>query len=383
MGRSTRGVYPDDSGSWQVDKVWRGTRFRQRGFGSAGEAQAWLVKELEALRAVAIHGARPKRTFDQAATHYLLTHQEKFSLETDTHLLKSVMPHIGHLQLNQVHDGTLAQYVAKRLSEGRSHKTVNSGLGIVRRILNLAAKSWRDDQGSTWLEHVPAITMLPLAGYQREPQPLTWGQQRVLMPLLPDHLAPMVLFSLNTGVRDDVVCNLRWDWEIKVPELGISVFEVPRQHVKGRTRQRVVVCNSLAQAVIEAQRGRHEEFVFVWRRERVKNLDDAPTMPYRHIETMNNTAWQRVRCEAGLPDLHVHDLRHTVGMRLREGGVPESTIADILWHSNPSMTRHYTVAQIVELHAALEKIKEDTGRWNKSLATLRREHEQARAGALG
>jgi hypothetical protein len=43
------------------------------------------------------------------------------------------------------------------------------------------------------------------------------------------------------------------------------------------------------------------------------------------------------------------------------------------------MTRHYNVAQIVELHAALEKIKEDAGGWNKSLLTLRREHEERRA----
>jgi len=106
-------------------------------------------------------------------------------------------------------------------------------------------------------------------------------------------------------------------------------------------------------------------------------------MSYRAIETMNNTAWQRARREAGLPDLHVHDLRHTVGMRQREAGVPESTVADILRHSNPSMTRHYSMAQIVELHAALEKIKEDTGRWNKSLAALRREHEEAVRGTLG
>jgi hypothetical protein len=70
-------------------------------------------------------------------------------------------------------------------------------------------------------------------------------------------------------------------------------------------------------------------------------------------------------------------------MRLREAGVPESTVADILWHSNPSMTRHYSMAQIVELHAAVEKIKEETGRWNKSLATLRREHEEAVRGTLG
>ena len=190
----------------------------------------------------------------------------------------------------------------------------------------------------------------------------------------------MVLFALNTGVRDDVVCSLQWAWEIKVPELGISVFEVPREHVKGRRRARVVVCNSVAQSVIESVRSQHEEFVFVYRRERVKNTDQQAKMRYRRIETMNNSGWRRARRECdsgGLADLHVHDLRHTVGMRLREAGVPESTIADILWRSFPTMTRHYSVAQVVELHAALEKIKEDSGRWNKSLAMLRREQQEA------
>jgi integrase len=96
---------------------------------------------------------------------------------------------------------------------------------------------------------------------------------------------------------------------------------------------------------------------------------------------MNNTGWQRARREAALGDLHVHDLRHTTGMRLREAGVPESTRADILWHTSPSMTHHYSMAQIVELHGALEKIREDNGRWNKSLATLRLEQEAMRGDA--
>jgi len=43
------------------------------------------------------------------------------------------------------------------------------------------------------------------------------------------------------------------------------------------------------------------------------------------------------------------------------------------------MTHHYSMAQIVKLHFALEKIKEDSGRWNKSLATLRMEQEAARS----
>ena len=56
----------------------------------------------------------------------------------------------------------------------------------------------------------------------------------------------------------------------------------------------------------------------------------------------------------------------------------EATISDVLWHSRRNVTQHYSVAQIVELHAAREKIKADTGAWNKSLQTLRLEYEEAR-----
>jgi integrase len=378
MGQTTRGIYPGENGTWQVDKWWRGDRFRQRGFGSFEEAERWLIDRLAARREIVVHGAREIRSFEAAAAHYVTLNQDKTSIETEIHLLKSVMPSIGSLELHQVHDATLAPYVAARLAVGRSHKTVNLALGVVRRILNLSATSWRDEAGRTWLQQAPKITMLPLVGFQREPRPITWGEQRKLLPALPDHLARMSLFTLNTGVRDDVVCNLRWAWEIKVPELGISVFEVPRQHVKGKRQARVLVCNSVAQSIIESARGQHAEFVFVWRRERVKNVDQAPAMPYRPIALMSNNGWMRGRAKAGLADLHVHDLRHTVGMRLREAGVSEATRADILWHSTGSMTNHYSVAQIAELHAALEAIKADSGRWNKSLATLRREQEEGR-----
>lgn len=378
MGQKIRGIYPEKDGTWQVDKWYLGTRLRQRGFTTAGEAESWLIARLGELRAVHLHGMRPERTFDQAAAHYVTTHQDKKSLPTEIILLESTMPFIGPLTLPQVHDGALAPYVAARKAEGRKNKTINLALGAVRRILNLAATSWRDDDGKTWLEQAPKITMLPLVGHQREPRPISWGQQRTLMPLLPDHLARMSLFTLNTGVRDDVVCSLRWEWEIKVPELGCSVFDVPRQHVKGGRRSRIIVCNSVAQSIIETVRGQHPEWVFVYRRERVKHTDQAPAMPYRRIQTMNNTAWQNARKAACLGDLHVHDLRHTVGMRLREAGVAESTVAEVLWHSTKTMTQHYSMAQIVELHAALEKIKADSGKWNKTLATLRQEQDERR-----
>ena len=117
--------------------------------------------------------------------------------------------------------------------------------------------------------------------------------------------------------------------------------------------------NSVAQSIIEGQRGKHAEYVFPYQSKR--------------IEMMSNNGWQRARKAAGLPDLHIHDLRHTVGMRLREAGVREETIADVLWHTRRGMTAHYSVAQIEELLDALERITDERSRTNRSLEMIRRE----------
>ena len=161
------------------------------------------------------------------------------SINSDIYYLERLIPYI--CTLDQIHDGTLEAFVRDRKARGLANKTINLGLTLVRRMLNLAARSWRDENGKTWLETPPLLTLLPLIGHQRERRPITWAEQRELIPRLPDHLARMVLLDLNTGVRDEVVCGLKWEWEIAVPELGISVFEIPRESVKGRKRSRVLV----------------------------------------------------------------------------------------------------------------------------------------------
>lgn len=365
MGRKQSGIYQDGKNRWCVDKVYRGTRLRER-FEKLEEAENWLIRQLEILRQVNLFGARRERTFNEAAAKYLIDHQDKVSLQTDIYMLKSIMPVIGDLTLDNIHDATLAPYVTKRLMDGRSHKTINLALATVRHILNLAARSWRDvESGKTWLETPPLIKLLPLIGHQREPRPISWVEQRKLFEALPSHLLNMVLFNLNTGVRDEVICGLKWDWEIQIPELETSVFLVPKDSVKGRKRDRILVCNKVAKQVIDAQRGTHEEYVFTYNGHRV--------------ETMNNSGWQRARRLAGLGDLHVHDLRHTVGMRLRESEVREATIADILWHNRTSMTAHYSVAQVTEIYEALNKISDESNRVNRSLLMIALEAKNLKA----
>ncbi|MGA8149273.1 MAG: site-specific integrase [Gallionellaceae bacterium] len=365
MAKRTPGIFETKGGRWRIDKTYQGTRLQGR-FETYQTAENWLLTEIEQLRQAQYQ--RPRYQFEPIAAKYLLENEEKLSIQTEATLLEAIMPFIGHLNLEQIHDDTLQPFIKARKVQGRKNKTVNASLAVVRHILNLSARKWRDDKGRTLLETAPLISMLTLDD-ARKPRPISWVEQRILLPQLPAHLQRMALFNLNTGVRDDVVCNLRWDWEVFLEELGCSVFIVPPRYVKGRKGWRPLVCNRVAQSVLDEQRGKHPEFVFTY--QRGKNHE-----PHA-VETMNNNGWQNARKAVGLQDVRVHDLRHTVGMRLREAGVREETIADILWHSRGTMTAHYSVAQVRELLDAMNLITDESNRTNASLEMLFREKAES------
>jgi integrase len=99
---------------------------------------------------------------------------------------------------------------------------------------------------------------------RRAPYPLSWEEQKFLLKSLPDYLARMALFKVNTGMREEDVCQLRWDWEVQVPELETSVFLVPAEIVKNK-EDRLVILNDVAKSVIDSQRNGHPSRVFTYR----------------------------------------------------------------------------------------------------------------------
>ena len=184
-------------------------------------------------------GIRLVQTFEQAAAKFVLEHQHKRSLDDDVSRLKGLMPFIGGVELDKLHSGVLQPWIAERRRSGISVGTINHGLQIVRRVLNLAAGEWMDEQGLTWLHAAPKIKMLPNTE-RCQPHPLSWDEQSRLLRELPDHLVEMSIFAVSTGCRDAEICNLQWDWEVQVPELGTSVFIILGWRVKNGL-DRVVV----------------------------------------------------------------------------------------------------------------------------------------------
>ncbi|MCW8417606.1 hypothetical protein OQJ18_09820 [Fluoribacter dumoffii] len=197
---------------------------------------------------------RPKRTFKEAATKFLMENQHKRSISDDAGRLRELVKYIGDMSIEAIHIGSLQSFIEGRKKDGVSMRTINHGLKIVRRILNLAASEWMDEFGLTWLSSAPKIKLLPEPDL-RKPYPLSWDEQHKQFQLLPEHLKNMALFAVNTGCRDREICELRWDWEIQIPELPhIIVFIVGEE--------RLIVCNETVREVIEGERGKHPTHVF-------------------------------------------------------------------------------------------------------------------------
>ena len=323
---------------------------------------------MEQIRQAEVYGVRPKRTFRMAATKYL-NEATKVSIADDALHLKLVAPFIGDLPLESVHMGSLQPFIEARRAKGVKNRTINYAIQTVRHILNLAAGEWFDEQGMTWLMTAPRIKLLP-ENDRRAPYPLNWEEQFRLFNELPRHLAKMALFKVNTGCREQEVCNLRWEWEIEVPELETSVFSIPAGMVKNR-EERLVVLNRIASRVVDEMRGSHPEYVFTYKG--------------RAILKMNGRAWRKARTRAGLPLVRVHDLKHTFGRRLRAAGVSFEDRQDLLGHKSGRITTHYSQAELGNLIDAANKVCGDESRKSPALVIIKRKTAHAldkQAGGL-
>jgi integrase len=236
------------------------------------------------------------------------------------------------------------------------------------------------------LEHAPKIKLLPVRD-ARPAYPLAREEQATLFPELPEHLAKMALFTVNCGCREEEVCGLRWDYEVKVPELDTSVFIIPGDQVKN-TEDRLVVLNRIARSVVDAQRGIHPEYVFVYvpKPRRAETGCTQPERKPRPLERMNTTAWRNARERAadkwgkqtgeaapmGFRRVRVHDLKHTFGRRLRSAGVSFEDRQDLLGHKSGRITTHYSAAELSNLIAAADLVCTENSRKSPTGTFLRR-----------
>jgi len=134
---------------------------------------------------------------------------------------------------------------------------------------------------------------------------------------------------------------------------------LPADFVKGK-RARVVVLNDCAQSILEELRGQHRRYVFTSKRghsrRRLKHVIAASWRGARARAAQK----YRERFGADLPEgfrrIRVHDLRHTLGRRLRAAGVSLEDRQDLLGHKRQEITTHYSAAEVGHLIQAANRV---------------------------
>ncbi|MHC8358013.1 tyrosine-type recombinase/integrase [Pseudomonas sp. LB3P81] len=175
------------------------------------------------------------------------------------------------------------------------------------------ANKWRADRGK---EQMPSLLQVPFT----------------------DHLKPMVLVSLNTGMRRGELFNLKW---------SAVNFQTKTITVAGATSKtsdtRHIPMNKETVSALKD-----------WKKQAANSLYVFPSQDGGRLEDVKS-AWLNLLERAKIEGFRWHDMRHDFASRLVVAGVPLNTIRDLLGHADIKMTLRYahlapdTKAAAVEL----------------------------------
>jgi integrase len=156
-----------------------------------------------------------------------------------------------------------------------------------------------------------------------------WRTERgyELLPVISgycDHITPMVLVSLNTGLRQGELFSLAWEHV----DLSLKTITVLASHSKGNATRHIPL-NTEALAVLTSIKP-----------EKAAGLVFKSPVTGGRFNNIKK-AWAEVTKAAGIPDLRWHDLRHDFASQLVMRGVPLFTVQKLLGHANSRMTQRY------------------------------------------
>ena len=146
--------------------------------------------------------------------------------------------------------------------------------------------------------------------------------------------ADIIRLLLLTGCRKSEIRTLRWQ-DVDGNTLNLA---------DAKSGPRRVFLNAPARAILDRQ----PRFASVW-------VFPSPSNPERPL-SRDLKLWQWIRREAGIEDVRLHDLRHTVASHAVLQGVPLPVVSRMLGHKRPSMTMRYAHVGDRETEAAAERI---------------------------
>lgn len=274
-------------------------------------------------------------------------------------------PYLGSKKLSEIDGWSIERFRSARLKEGVKPITVNHDLDVLRAALTRAMdwglidvhpmrkvkRSKVDSEGKvrylTPEESGRLREALDAREDKRRKQRTSFNEWRRVrgFQVFPehgtftDHLKPMVLIALNTGMRRGELFNLRWT-DVNLAARLLTIAGATAK--SGQSRHLPLNDEAL-------------ETLTLWRKQnpggdRVFPADDGGRMD--NI----NSSWRRLMKDAKIENFRFHDLRHDFASKLVMAGVDLNTVRELLGHSDIKMTLRYAHLAPEKLAAAVAKL---------------------------
>jgi len=261
------------------------------------------------------------------------------TLSTEQHEVKPLRAFFGRKPTGRITGEDVRDYQAHRHGQGRSNRTINHEVGLLRRILK-RAKLWHKVSGDFKTLNF---------NKHRVGKALPKEQKKKLLDLAatnPDWQTARcaAILAFKTTMRSGELKRLRWadvNWLDRVLSVRAS---------KTDAGVREIPINGAAWNIL---RELHE---------RAKLLgtsgDDSPVFaigPGRAVKSWR-TAWLSLTAAAGIQGFRFHDCRHQAITELAESQASDMTIMTIAGHVDKEMLRHYSHVRQDAMRKALDAI---------------------------
>lgn len=144
------------------------------------------------------------------------------------------------------------------------------------------------------------------------------------------------LLIIFLGLRHSECKQLRWDWF----DFDAQVLTIKK--TKNKRPHRVPITPSLCRLVKSFEKT-NSPYVF-----------PSPVREAAHIARLDK-AWEKIRTEAGLPELRIHDLRRTFGCMILDQTRDRTMVRDLLNHTDQHITAVYGFYDNYQMSPVLEK----------------------------
>ena len=222
-------------------------------------------------------------------------------------------------------------YFLKALNKkGMTVSNVNKKISFLNTLAKAGVEKHQLIESSGWT-NVREVDENERAYFELQPEGFKLGYEKGwlhhLMRLLPKYLSDMALFSVHTGQRDSVVCNLRWDWLKK--EDGYYFFQVPRKKMKSEQRMKKakqryeeVILNDRARDLVLSLRGNGSERVFVT--DRGDPVTEQNVTAFQTARDKTSKVFPEMLDEDGTHLCDVHSYKRTFVNALDAAGIDDA-----------------------------------------------------------